>query len=122
MPLVRIDVIAPKTDDHKRALLAATRRAIVEGLAAEDRRVVVRVVDTARGDMDLPSCRTERFTVVDILLYEGRSPEMKAATATALRAALEVDPGIEPSEVAVFFHDATTSDLDVLPGQADLQV
>jgi phenylpyruvate tautomerase PptA (4-oxalocrotonate tautomerase family) len=118
MPLVRIDVIAPKSPEYKRALMAAARRAIVEGLAAEDRRVIVRVVETAPEDADLPSCRTERFTAVDILLYEGRTPEMKAAAARMLRDALEVDPGIEPSEVALFFHDATPFDLDVLPGQA----
>jgi phenylpyruvate tautomerase PptA (4-oxalocrotonate tautomerase family) len=120
MPLVRIDVVGTKSDEYKRALMAAARRSIVEGLAAEDRRVTVRVVEAPPGNVDLPSCRTERMTVFDILLYEGRTPEMKAATAASLRAALAIDPGIEPSEVALFFHDATTCDLDVLPGQADL--
>jgi phenylpyruvate tautomerase PptA (4-oxalocrotonate tautomerase family) len=118
MPLVRIDVIGPKSEDHKRALMAATRRAIIEDLAAEDRRIVIRVVETAPTDIDLPSCRNERFTVVDILLYEGRTAEMKAGMSASLRAALVQDPGIEPCEVAVYFHDATTSDLDVLPGEA----
>jgi phenylpyruvate tautomerase PptA (4-oxalocrotonate tautomerase family) len=120
MPLVRIDVLAPKSPAYKRALMDAARHAIVEGLEAEDRRVVVRVVETAPEDASLPSCRTERFTSVDILLYGGRTPEMKAAAARVLRDALAADPGIEPSEVALFFHDATPFDLDVLPGQADL--
>jgi phenylpyruvate tautomerase PptA (4-oxalocrotonate tautomerase family) len=120
MPLVRIDVIGPKSRDHKRSLMAATRRAIIEDLAAEDRRIVIRVVETAAADADLHSCRTERFTVVDILLYEGRTAEMKAATSASLRAALALNPGIEPCEVAVFFHDATPVDLDVLPGEAGL--
>lgn len=118
MPLVRIDVIAPKTSEYKRALIAATRRAIIEGLTAEDHRVIVRVVESHPDDVDLPSCRTERMTVVDILLYRGRTPETKAAMVAALRKALAADPGIEPCEVAVFFHDAAPSDLDVLPGDA----
>jgi phenylpyruvate tautomerase PptA (4-oxalocrotonate tautomerase family) len=120
MPLVRIDVIGTKGDEYKRALMAAARRAIVEGMAAEDGRVSIRVVEADPANVDLPSCRTERMTVVDVLLYEGRTPEMKAATAAALRAALAADPGIEPSEVTLFFHDATPCDLDVLPGQAGL--
>jgi len=120
MPLVRIDVIAPKSPEYKRALMAATRRAVVEGLAAPDPRVTVRITETDPGNVDLPSCRTDRMTVVDVLLYEGRTDEMKTATASALRDALALDPGIEPCEVAVFFHDATTVDLDVLPGQAGL--
>jgi phenylpyruvate tautomerase PptA (4-oxalocrotonate tautomerase family) len=120
MPLVRIDVIGTKSDDYKRALMSAARRCIVEGMAAEDRRVTVRVTEAPAANVDLPACRDDSMTVLDILLYEGRSPEMKAATAAALRDALAVDPGIEPSEVTVFFHDATPVDLDVLPGQADL--
>jgi len=120
MPLVRIDVIAPKSPEYKRALMAAARHAIVDGLAAPDSRVTVRVAETAADDVDLPSCRTDRMTVIDVLLYAGRTDEMKTATAAALRDALALDPGIEPCEVAVFFHDATPVDLDVLPGQAGL--
>ncbi len=120
MPLVRIDVIGQRSAAYKQALMGAVRRAIVEDLAAEDRRVIVRIAETRAEDVDLPACRTENMTVVDILLYDGRTPEMKAAMTASLRTALAVDPGIEPSEVAVFFHDATPSDLDVLPGRADL--
>lgn len=120
MPLVRIDVIAPKTPEYKRALMAAARRAIIEGMAADDSRVTVRVVETPAADVDLPSCRTERMTVVDVLLYSGRTDEMKASTVAALREALSREPGIEPCEVTVFFHDASPVDLDVLPGLAGL--
>lgn len=118
MPLVRIDVTGPKSPEYKSALMTATRRAIVDELRAEDSRVIVRVVETPAADVDVPSCRTERMTVVDVLLYEGRTPEMKALMSASVRAALALDPGIEPSEVAVFFHDATATDLDVLPGQS----
>jgi phenylpyruvate tautomerase PptA (4-oxalocrotonate tautomerase family) len=118
VPLVRIDVTGPKSREYKDALMSATRRAIVDELQAEDSRVIVRIVETPADDVDVPSCRTERMTVVDVLLYEGRTPEMKTLLSASLRAALAIDPGIEPSEVAVFFHDATRIDLDVLPGQS----
>jgi phenylpyruvate tautomerase PptA (4-oxalocrotonate tautomerase family) len=118
MPLVRIDVVGPKTQAYKRALLAGARAAIVEEFGVADGRVTVRVVESAPLDVDLPPCRSERFTMLDVLMYAGRTPELKAAMAAALRDKYAADPGIEPSEVAVFFHDAAPEDLDVLPGQA----
>jgi hypothetical protein len=51
-------------------------------------------------------------------MYEGRSPEMKHAMATAARRALARDPGIEPSEIQIAFREFSKTDLDVPPGVA----
>lgn len=118
MPLARIQITGQKPAAYKRALISATRAAIVEGLGALDERVVVRLsVDDAEC-VDVPVCRTDRFTLVEVLLYEGRSEETKRVFAQLLRARLSQDPGIEPSEVAVALHDLSKVDLDVLPGEA----
>jgi len=118
MPLLRIDITGPKSPAYKRALLTGARAAVTGAFGAPDGRVTVRVVETPASDVDMPSCRTERFTLVDVLAFEGRTPEIKAAMAAALREAYAADPGIEPSEVAVSFRDAVPHDLDVLPGEA----
>jgi phenylpyruvate tautomerase PptA (4-oxalocrotonate tautomerase family) len=118
MPFVRIDVVGPKTPEYKRALLSGTRAAITDVFGVADGRVAVRVVETPAEDVDLPSCRTERLTTLDVLMFEGRSDEMKAAMVEAVRGRLSSDPGIEPSEVVVSFREATPADLHVLPGEA----
>jgi phenylpyruvate tautomerase PptA (4-oxalocrotonate tautomerase family) len=118
MPIVRIDVTGPKTPEYKDALLAGARRAVVDSLGVGDERVTVRVVETAAEWVSVPSCRTERFTVVEVLLYEGRTEELKRALVKALRDAFAADPGIEECEVSVFINDASPLDLDVLSGQA----
>lgn len=118
MPLVRIDITGPKTSEYKQALISAVRAAVIDGLAAQDERVVVRLTETDAACVDVPNCRTERFTLVDVMLYEGRSPEMKVTFGRLLRERLALSPGIEPSEVAVALHDLSKVDLDVLPGEA----
>lgn len=118
MPLLRIDVTGPKSPAYKAALLAGARAAVTRAFGVPDGRVVVRVAETPADDVGLPSCRTDRFTLVDVLAYEGRTPELKRALSAALRDAYAADPGIEPSEVAVSFRDASPDDLDVLPGEA----
>jgi len=118
MPIVRIDVVGPKSPDYKRALLAAVRAAVTATLGADDGRVSLRVVETPACDVDLPACRTERMTVIEVLMYEGRTPEMKQAMASHVRAALSTDPGIEASEIQIAFRELSKTDLDVPPGEA----
>jgi hypothetical protein len=111
-------MVGPKSAAYKQSVLSATRAAIVEEFGVDDGRVVARVVESAPEDVSLPPCRTARMTVFDVLMYTGRSAELKHAMTAALREKLAADPGIEPSEVAVHFHDAAPEDLLVLPGQA----
>jgi phenylpyruvate tautomerase PptA (4-oxalocrotonate tautomerase family) len=116
MPFIRIDVTGPKAAAYKRALLAGTRGAVTATFGVADERVTVRVVETPAADVDTAPGRTERMTMVDVLMFEGRSPELKAAMTAALRAALAHSPGIEPSEVIVNFREADAVDLDVFRG------
>lgn len=120
MPIVRIDVVGEKPAPYRSALLNAVRAAVVTELGADDGRVTVRLTEAAPDCVDLPSCRTERFTVIEVLMYDGRTDAQKAAAAGAVRAALARDPGIEPSEVSLVFRDMNRVDLDVLPGEAGL--
>ena len=118
MPLVRIDVVGPKSTPWTDAVLAETRAAVTGALDVGDERVVVRVIETPAAQVSLPACRTERFTQVEVVLYEGRTNETKRAFVEELRARLALNPGIEPSEVTVDLRDCSKTDLDVLPGQA----
>jgi phenylpyruvate tautomerase PptA (4-oxalocrotonate tautomerase family) len=117
MPLVRIDITGPKAPGYKRALLAGARRAVVSSLGVGDERVTVRVIETPAEWVDVPPCRTERFTFVEVVLYEGRTEELKRGLAKALREEFAADPGIEEREVSVLINDASPLDLDVLPGK-----
>lgn len=118
MPLVRIDLTGPQTPERIRAVLAGTRLAITSSLGVPDSRVHLRLIETPASHVDAPACRTSSFALIDIALYEGRTPELKAACVAAIRDALAQDPGITPCEVAVAFRDMSATDLDVLPGEA----
>lgn len=118
MPLVRIDITGPKPPEYRRALLAGAREAVTSALGVPSERVTVRIIETPAEDVDVHACRTERFTQVEVLMYEGRPPELKGALVSTLRDLYATSPGIEPCEVAVHFRDASTTDLDVLPGEA----
>lgn len=119
MPVVRIDVTGPKSPEWKRALMDGVRSAVTGALGAPDDRVNIRLIETPDDCVDVPDCRTRSYTVVEVIMYEGRTDEMKRAFADELRETLAADPGIPPSEVTVVLRDHTMVDLNVLPGEAD---
>ncbi len=118
MPIVRIDITGPKPPGWKQSLAKSAREAIVGALGVPDSRVTVRVQETPDDCVDVPDCRTDRYTVVEVIMYEGRATEMKQAMVRAIRERFAADPGIEPSEVAVVIRDSSTLDLDVPAGEA----
>jgi len=118
MPLVRIDIVGPKDPGWTTALLSETRAAVSNAFDVEDERIVVRVVETPRERVSLPGCRTDRFTQIEVVLYEGRSDAVKAEFVRELRRRLAENPGIESCEIAVDLRDRTKTELDVLPGRA----
>jgi phenylpyruvate tautomerase PptA (4-oxalocrotonate tautomerase family) len=118
MPIVRIDITGPKPSEWKQALAKSAREAIVESLGVTNDRVTVRVQETPDDCVDVPDCRTGRYTVVEVIMYEGREADMKKAMVQAIRDRFATNPGIEPSEVAVVIRDSSTLDLDVPPGEA----
>jgi phenylpyruvate tautomerase PptA (4-oxalocrotonate tautomerase family) len=122
MPIVRVDITGPKPLAWKQALLQGVCAAVVEALDVPRERVTVRVVETPDDCVDVPDCRSDRYTFVEVIMYEGRDPEKKRSLVTEIRRRLAKDPGIEASEVAVLIRDSTVADLDVLPpgvGRAD---
>ena len=119
MPVVRIDITGPKPPQWKRSLLDGVCKAVVEALDVPKDRVTVRVVETPDDCVDVPDCRTNRYTFIEVIMYEGRSDEMKRAFVETLRESLAADPGIEPSEVSVLLRESSKVDLDVLPGEAE---
>jgi 4-oxalocrotonate tautomerase len=118
MPIVRIDITGPKTAAWRRALLDGVCAAIVQALDVPRERVTVRVVETPDDCVDVPDCRSDRYTFIEVIMYEGRDTDRKHALVEEVRKRLAEDPGIEPSEVAVLIRDSSVTDLDVLPGEA----
>jgi phenylpyruvate tautomerase PptA (4-oxalocrotonate tautomerase family) len=115
MPIVRIDITGPKTPEYRRALLVGARAAVIEALGVADERVNVRVIETPDECVDVPDCRSDRYTIVEVIMYAGRSAELKAALVAAIRERFAADPGIDPADVAVVLRDPSKTDLDVLP-------
>ncbi|GFK95062.1 hypothetical protein NNJEOMEG_02915 [Fundidesulfovibrio magnetotacticus] len=77
MPLVLVSVIGPREHQEKRDLMEAVHLALVEafGIPAHDHNI--RIQHFAPDEWLVPPGKGERYTLVEVKAFEGRSPEAK---------------------------------------------
>jgi len=120
MPLVQVSVIGEKTPQDKTAIMNAVHAALVEafGIPEDDRNIRLR--SYAPGDWLLPPGKTERYVLVEVFAFAGRSPEAKGRLFSQVVANLGA-LGIEPGDVFVLVVDQPRHNWGIRGGQrADL--
>ena len=79
MPLVRVDIIKGKSPEYKKTMLDCIHSGLVEALSIKDWDRFQRIVEIDRADYEIPSGKTECFTVIELTLFPGRTKEQKRA-------------------------------------------
>jgi phenylpyruvate tautomerase PptA (4-oxalocrotonate tautomerase family) len=79
MPLVRIETRRGLPPELKRGLLDAVHEALVSCFRIPDHDRAQRVVEYAPEDLEIPPGRGERFTIVTVVAFTGRSLDAKRA-------------------------------------------
>jgi phenylpyruvate tautomerase PptA (4-oxalocrotonate tautomerase family) len=79
MPLVMIEARRGMPPELKRGLLDAVHEALVACFRIPDHDRHQRVVEYAPEDFEIPAGRGERFTIVTIVAFAGRSLDAKRA-------------------------------------------
>jgi phenylpyruvate tautomerase PptA (4-oxalocrotonate tautomerase family) len=77
MPIARIQVRKTRPREEKKALMAALHSAMQDALGTPESARQVIFVEYAPDDFEVPSGRTENFTLVEIAMFAGRSLEAK---------------------------------------------
>jgi len=77
MPLVLVSVIGPREPQETRDLLEAVHQSLVEAFGIPEHDRNIRIQRFAPGDWLLPPGKGERYTLVEVKAFEGRSPEAK---------------------------------------------
>jgi phenylpyruvate tautomerase PptA (4-oxalocrotonate tautomerase family) len=127
MPLVRIDVLAPWSDDDLGTLGDAEQAALVEtmGVPERDRFQVISQHRSGelifdRGYLDIT--RSDRFVVVQVTLSAGRSTEVKQAFYRRLAELLHERVGLAGDDLAICLVENTREDWSFGRGEASYVV
>jgi phenylpyruvate tautomerase PptA (4-oxalocrotonate tautomerase family) len=105
LPVVRIDIQEGKSTVYKRALLNGVRSAVVSVLDIPAERLMQRIVETAAENVDASDIRSDRLTIVEVAMVEGRGTELKERLYQEISRELRLAPGIDTHDLVVIIND-----------------
>jgi phenylpyruvate tautomerase PptA (4-oxalocrotonate tautomerase family) len=106
MALARIDILEGRTPEGKRALVEAVRAALSEALKAPPEDPAVRLAEYPREQFSLPypDRSSERYTLVEVTMFAGRSMDTKRRLYEAIVQRL-VALGVPAGDVLIVLHE-----------------
>lgn len=117
MPLVRIEVLKGRSSADKERLLQAVHSALVEAFEVPEDDRTQRLVEHEPEDFEIPSARSQAFTLVEITAFVGRSLWAKRALyATIVRNLGEV--GVPPDDVLIVIHEPPLENWGIRGGKS----
>lgn len=116
MPVVRIDIRQGRSWSEKQGLLDAVHAALVEAFGIPDHDRIQRLCEHGPEAFEIPPGKTERFTLVELTVFRGRSADAKRCLYAAIVRNL-ADLGIEPSDVVIVVHEPAMENWGVRGGQ-----
>jgi len=117
MPLVRIEVLKGRPADVKKQLLDAVHDALVEtfGIPEEDR--TQRLIEHDPENFEIETARSEKYTLVEITAFPGRSREAKRALYAAIVRNLGAI-GTPENDVLVVVHEPPMQNWGIRGGRS----
>ncbi len=88
-------------DAHRQAISDAIHACAMEALGLPEAKRFHRFIGLDAADFIHPGDRSERYTIIEISMFEGRSVETKRALVRGLFARLESGCGIAPQDVEI---------------------
>jgi phenylpyruvate tautomerase PptA (4-oxalocrotonate tautomerase family) len=120
MPVTLVSVVKGRDSAGKAALLEAVQGAITASLKLPPLDRYIRLAEHGRDEWLLPEGKSEAFTLVEIALFEGRTPETKGALYAAIVEALEAI-GVPRADVFIRLIEQPRENFGIRGGQrADL--
>jgi phenylpyruvate tautomerase PptA (4-oxalocrotonate tautomerase family) len=100
MPLVRIEIVKGRPLEERRRLFQAVHDALVEAFRIPDDDRTQRIVEHEPENFEIPPESSNRYTLIEITAFPGRSTEAKRNLYRALVQRLK-EIAIDPMDVSV---------------------
>jgi phenylpyruvate tautomerase PptA (4-oxalocrotonate tautomerase family) len=104
MPLVRIEIIKGRTAAERKRLLDAVHAALVEAYGIPDADRTQRVVEHDPEYFEIPPGASERYTLIEITAFPGRSATAKRRLYEAIVRNLD-RAGVPSTDISVVLHE-----------------
>lgn len=117
MPDVLIEVRGDWLGGHKAGFIDAVEDGIAEALRTPKDDKILRLIEHAPDNFSIPQWAGERFTHIEITMFEGRSIDTKRALYRAVVRNLEAF-GVRPNDVKIILIEVLPSEVGMRGGIA----
>jgi phenylpyruvate tautomerase PptA (4-oxalocrotonate tautomerase family) len=104
MPLVRIEILKGRSVAEKKRLFQVVHESLVEAFAIPDSDRTQRLIEHDPENFEIEPGHSEKYTLVEITAFPGRSPEAKRALYAAIVRNLGA-AGVPADDVLVVLHE-----------------
>lgn len=122
MPLVRISLRKGKSPEYRKAILDGVHAALVEAFLIPDRDRHQQVYELDEDNFEFPPDKSDRFVVIEIIAFPGRSFAAKKKLYAAIVQNLGSSPGIAGDDILVILHEPPKENWGVHGGKPASEV
>lgn len=121
MPLVKISIRKGRSDSEKKKLLDLVHSSLVDSFKIPDSDRVQRIYEFNDDEFEIPSDRTNKFTIIEITIFPGRSLETKKKLYKLIFYQLE-KLGYQDNDAVVVLHEPELNNWGVRGGLSGSEV
>ena len=121
MPNTRIEVKRGWIGEQRAAVIEAVHAAMVETIRIPEHDRALRLIEHDPADFSAPTDKSDKYTLIEITLFAGRSPEAKRRLYRALVRNLSA-LGIPPMDIKTVLIEVPMEDWGIRGGKAASEV
>jgi len=121
MPNTRIEVKRGWIGEQRAAVIEAVHAAMVETIRIPEHDRALRLIEHDPADFSAPPDKSDKYTLIEITLFAGRSPEAKRRLYRALVRNLSA-LGIPPMDIKTVLIEVPMEDWGIRGGKAASEV
>jgi phenylpyruvate tautomerase PptA (4-oxalocrotonate tautomerase family) len=116
-PLVKIEIRKGKTKEYKKAILNGVHDALVEAIKIPDYDRFQRIYELDENNFEVPETKTDKVTLIEITMFQGRSIEAKKALYKLINHNLAKNPGIDGNDITIVLLEPPLENWGVMGGK-----
>jgi phenylpyruvate tautomerase PptA (4-oxalocrotonate tautomerase family) len=117
MPPVQIEILKGRAAPEKKRLLQAVHAALVEAFGIPDDDRTQRLVEHERDNFEIEPERSEKYMLVEITAFPGRSHSAKRALYRAIVRNL-AEAGVPADDITIVLHEPPMTDWGIRGGKS----
>ena len=104
MPLVKVSILEGRTASEKKKLLDIVHSSLVEAFKIPNHDRTQRVYEFSKADFEIEDDRSDKYTIIEIIIFPGRSVEAKKKLYKLIFSHLK-ELGYQDNDAIVVLHE-----------------